>query len=225
MIATNLSPAQLASLKVSRPQSASLRTPRGRHDASFDRLRDGQATPRAAPKPAAAPEEEEVDQPWLFRFPRSLSTADIWKMGFSRAVVFNGNNWTTEGTAAADILEAFHASSKLPGLAAEHKDDLESAIGPAFLRGDVLISVQCAGLGALDDAAVAWGCVSKLVDAVSNVWTLYDEMEEGALGAVVMVLEGCDMSKLYAAWGADDAAVEYPVALLDEEFSAFFDAS
>ena len=51
----------------------------------------------------------------------------------------------------------------------------------------------------------------------------HSHRQEGALGAVVMVLEGCEMSKIYAAWSkADGAAVEYPVAELDEEFSAFF---
>ena len=49
MIVPNLNPAQLTK---ARPQSASLRTPRG--DSSFNRLqREGQATPRLAPKPEA----------------------------------------------------------------------------------------------------------------------------------------------------------------------------
>lgn len=74
MIRLDLNPAQAQKL---RPQSASLRTPRG--DPSFNRMRsDGQATPRLAPKPEAPPGEEE---PWLFSFERNLSTADVWKMG------------------------------------------------------------------------------------------------------------------------------------------------
>ena len=69
-----------------RPQSASLRTPRG-SDPSFNRLRnEGQATPRLpAPTTEVAPGEEE---PWLFSFERCLTTMDVWKMGFSRVIVF-----------------------------------------------------------------------------------------------------------------------------------------
>ena len=76
MIQLNLNPAQAQRI---RPQSASLRTPRG-GDRSFDRLRnDGQATPRLpAPREAPPPGEEE---PWLFSFERSLTTMDVWKMG------------------------------------------------------------------------------------------------------------------------------------------------
>ena len=55
MIQLNLNPAQAAR---ARPQSASLRTPRG--DPSFNRMRtEGQATPRLPPKPEVAPGEEE----------------------------------------------------------------------------------------------------------------------------------------------------------------------
>ena len=76
MMQLNLNPAQAQRM---RPQSASLRTPRGQGDPSFARMRaDGQATPRMQPKPEAPPGEEE---PWLFRFERSLTTMDVWKMG------------------------------------------------------------------------------------------------------------------------------------------------
>lgn len=79
MIALNLNPAQAQRM---RPQSASLRTPRGGSggDPSFNRLRaGGQATPRVAPPSEVPPPGEE--EPWLFSFERHLSTADVWKMG------------------------------------------------------------------------------------------------------------------------------------------------
>ena len=86
MFQLNLNPAQAQASSRLRPQSASLRTPRGNNgDPSFNRMRaDGQATPRQAPKPEAAPGEEE---PWLFSFERSLTTMDVWKMGVRRSRV------------------------------------------------------------------------------------------------------------------------------------------
>ena len=64
--------------------------------------------------------------------------------------------------------------------------------------------------------------VAKLVDAVSNVWTQYDEMSEPDLGAVVMVLEGYGREDITADWGDGEQPMSYPVAPLDEELSAFF---
>lgn len=200
--------------------SASLRTPRGA-DPSFDRLRhQGQATPRLAPKPEAPPGEED---PWLFSFGRSLTTLDVWKMGFSRVIVFGAHHWADEATAAAELSEAFRASTPLTNLSGESKATLEALIAPTFLKGDVLLAVQCSQLDMLPDNERN-DCVKrvgKLVDAVSTVWTQYDEMSDPELGAVVMVLEGLPTEVITADWGLDDP-VAYPVAALDEELSAFF---
>jgi hypothetical protein len=222
MIQLNLNPAQAMR---ARPQSASLRTPRGGGggDPSFNRLRnEGQATPRLPPQPDAPPGEEE---PWLFGFERSLSTLDVWKMGFSRVVVFGAHHWADEATCAAELTEAFSAGTPLPGLTLEHKPSLETIIAPCFLKGDVLLAVQCTQLPMLpaDEARECLKRVAKLVDAVSNVWTQYDEMAEPELGAVVVVLEGFGESELTADWGGgEDNTMTYPVAPLDEELSAFF---
>ena len=167
MIVPNLNPSQM---KAARPFSASLRTPRG-GDQSFARFRnDGQATPRLPAKAEVPPGEEE---PWLFSFKRSLTTMDVWRMGFSRVIVFGAHHWAEEATACNELCEAFCASGTLPGLAAEHKSALESIIAPCFLRGDVLLAVQCTQCAMLpaDDRAACMRNVAKLVDAVSNVWT------------------------------------------------------
>jgi len=216
MIVPNLNPAQLAK----RPQSASLRTPRG-GDQSFARLRnDGQATPRQAPK-SNIPEGEE--EPWLFRFERSLTTMDVWKMGFSRLLIFGAHHWADASTAAAEISEAFGAQEPLPSLSPESKDSLQAMISPSFLRGDVLIAVQCLQSAMLppDERKTCIENAAKLIDAISNVWTQYDEMGERDLGAVVVVMEGFDEDELLANWGGGDI-IRYPVSELDEDFSVFF---
>ena len=247
MISLNLNPAQAAR---ARPQSASLRTPRGQTgDPSFNRLRnEGQATPRLAPKPDVTPGEEE---PWLFAFARSLNTMDVWKMGFSRVICFGAHHWVDEATAAAEISEvrpsqlqshsclcratahprscaptpaqAFRASTPLTNLSAESKEPLESIIAPCFLRGDVLLAVQCTQLGLLppEEQAACIKIVAKFVDCISNVWSQYDEMEDPELGAVVVVLEGYTEAALTAEWAPDDS-MTYPVAPLDEELTVFF---
>ena len=220
MIVPNLNPAQLKA-SGTRPFSASLRTPRG-GDQSFARLRnDGQATPRLPPNPNASPGEEE---PWLFRFGRSLNTMDVWKMGFSRVIIFGAHHWVSSETAAAEVSEAFGAQQPIAGLGAEHKETLEALIAPAFLRGDVLLAVQCSQFSMLPDAEreTCLANAAKFIDAVSNVWTQYDEMNDADLGAVVVVMEGFSGSSLSADWGTADGPVVYPVAELDEEFSAFF---
>jgi len=219
MISLNLNPAQQSRM---RPQSASLRTPRG--DPSFNRMRnEGQATPRLPPKPEAPPGEEE---PWLFGFERSLTTMDVWRMGFSRVIVFGAHHWAEEATCAAELSEAFRAGTPLPGLTLEHKQSLETIIAPCFLKGDVLLAVQCTQLSLLpaDEQAACLGHVAKLIECVSNVWTQYDEMAEAELGAVVVVLEGFSKPELTADWGAGDDMMTYPVTELDEDLSAFFKA-
>jgi hypothetical protein len=218
MIVPNLNPAQMAAAR--RPMSASLRTPRG-GDKSFERLRsDGQATPRAKAVPEVPEGQEE---PWLFRFGRSLTTMDVWKMGFSRVIIFGAHHWADASTAGAEIAEAFGSHETLSGLSAEHKDSLESMISPSFLRGDVLIAVQCSQCAMLpeDEKMMCISNAAKLIDAISNVWTQYDQMGENDLGAVVVVMEGLEAETLIANWTPDDI-IRYPVTELDEEFSVFF---
>ena len=182
MIQPNLNPAQLSAAPLrARPMSAaSLRTPRGARseDPSFSRLREGQATPRLPPKPEEAPPGE--DEPWLFAYPRALTTAEMWRMGFAQAIMFNAAGWTNEATAAAEISGALKAKRPLKGLSAEHRADLESAIAPAFLGGDVIIVVACQALEVLpaDDRECCLSCLAKLLDCVSSVWSEYDEMED-----------------------------------------------
>ena len=82
-----------------------------------------QATPRlSAPAVPPPPGEEE---PWLFSFHRPLSTQDVWRMGFSRVIVFGAHHWADEAVAAAEISEAFRMREALPSLAEEHKPALE----------------------------------------------------------------------------------------------------
>ena len=183
----NLHPGQ----KPVRPMSASLRTPRG-GDASFARMRaEGQATPRLKPATEGQPTPEE-EEPWLFSFEGLLTTGNVWKLGFSRMILLNAQAWADPSLAATEMCEAFQSRETLPALANEHKPALESAVAPAFLRGDVLISIRCDLCEALPDEQkrAALNSVGKLIDAVSNVWTQYDEMEDPELGAVVVVLEG-----------------------------------
>lgn len=173
MIVPNLNPGQ----KAVRPTSASLRTPRAEAGSTRPRV-EGQATPRLPPLPGGQPTPEE-DEPWLFSFELLLSTADVWKLGFSRVVVLNAQGWGDHSVAASEICEAFQSRESLPGLELEHKPSLEVAVAPAFLRGDVLISIR------LDlceeqpeaEATAARNAVGKLIDTISNVWTQYDEME------------------------------------------------
>ena len=141
MIQSNLNPGQMMR---ARPMSASLRTPRGNPSAPPERTRDGQAIPRLAPRPEEAPPGEE--EPWLFAFPRCLTTADLWKMGFAQAIMFNAAGWTNEAVAAAEISSALRRAVPLPSLSAEHREDVEGAIAPSFIGGDVVICVACHGL-------------------------------------------------------------------------------
>ena len=106
-----------------------------------------------------APGEED---PWLFGFPRCLSTGELWRMGFAQALLLNAAGWSTEVTAAAEISGALKAGRPLKSLGAEHREDLESAIAPAFLGGDVIIVVACQALEALpdDDRARCVGLMS-----------------------------------------------------------------
>jgi hypothetical protein len=153
---SNLNPGQIAR---ARPMSASLRTPRGNPSAP-DRLRDGQAIPRLAPRPEEAPPGE--DEPWLFAFPRCLTTADLWKMGFAQAIMFNAAGWTNEAAAAAEISSALRRAVPLPSLSAEHREDVEGAIAPSFIGGDVVIAVACHGLDNLspDDREQCVACLA-----------------------------------------------------------------
>jgi hypothetical protein len=189
MIVPNLNPAQIAK----RPMSASLRTPRG-GDASFSRMNRGETDERATPRLPAPAEEVPPgeEEPWLFSFVRPLTTLDVWKMGFSRCIVFGAHHWVDEATAAAELSEAFRASEPLKGLGMEHKATLEAVIAPCFLRGDVLMAVQCTQCSLLpdDERQACMRNVAKFLDCVSNVWCQYDEMSEPELGAVVAVLEG-----------------------------------
>ena len=158
----NLNPSQA---KIVRPQSASLRTPRG--DPSFNRMRnDGQATPRM--KPPEAPPAAGEEEPWLFAFERCLTTMDVWKMGFSRVMVFGAHHWADEATAAAEMSEAFRATTAIGNLSAQHKADLESIIAPCFLRGDVLLAVQCTQCSILtkEDKAACMRNVAKMLDCM-----------------------------------------------------------
>ncbi|KAL1520583.1 hypothetical protein AB1Y20_022159 [Prymnesium parvum] len=217
MIVPNLHPGQ----KPLRPTSASLRTPRGGEASAARQRAEGQATPRLRPATEGQPTPEE-DEPWLFRFEKLLSTGDVWRMGFSRLIVLNAQGWADEPTAAAEICEAFQSREGLPSLALEHKLSLESAVAPAFLRGDVLISIRCDVCSTLPDPQKhgALNTVGKLIDAVSNVWTQYDEMEDPELGAVVVVLEGFEGDMLTCEWSPGDVA-PYPVTHLDQELTQF----
>lgn len=144
-------------------------------------------------------------------------------MGFSRVMVFGAHNWAEEETAAAEMTEAFRATTPMPNLSSRYKQDLEAMIAPCFLRGDVLLAVQCTQCSALP-AAERKACiahVAKLLDCISNVWMQYDEMSEPELGAVVVVLEGFDEDTIVASWEPGDE-MSYPVSTLDEQLSAFF---
>ena len=245
MIIPNLNPAQL---KSARPQSASLRTPRG-GDSSFNRMqRDGQATPRLAPKPEAEAGEEE---PWLFRYARCCSTAEVWRMGFSRVVVFSTANWADAAAPVRELNEAFRPRQPIADLSRASTEALQAAIAPTFQRGDVLFTINCvrpvdsnARLAirrnfflsfwppipqvheyadwADDERARASAAVAKLIDAVSEVWLQYDAMDDPELGAVVVILENSKATALAAEYGPDDKGMEYPVTELDEQLSAFF---
>merc|ERR1711972_195312 len=98
----------------------------------------------------------------------------------------NAQAWANPALAAAEMSEAFQSREILPALENEHKPVLESAVAPAFLRGDVLISIRCDLCNTLpdDQKRAALNSVGKLIDAVSNVWSQYDEMEDPELGAV-----------------------------------------
>ena len=77
-------------------------------DPSFARMKsEAQATPRLPPPEADL--EAGDEEPWLFRFARSCTTAEVWRMGFSRVVVFStlstvapssARNWPAEGPAS-----------------------------------------------------------------------------------------------------------------------------
>ncbi len=221
MITPNLNPAQLARVAAARPQSASLRTPRGGTAAAKPGGRDGQATPRLPANPEAPAGEEE---PWLFSFERCLTTQDMWRMGFSRVIVFGAHRWVDGATAASELSEAFRCREPIAGIGPEHKAAIEAAIAPAFLRGDVLIAVQCASISQLppEQAARCFDALAKLVDCVSSVWMTYDEMGDPDLGAVVVVLEGFERTALAPDWDDVEASTEFPVTPLDEELSVFF---
>jgi hypothetical protein len=144
-------------------------------------------------------------------------------MGFAQAIMFNAAGWTNEATAAAEISGALKAKRPLKGLSAEHRADLESAIAPAFLGGDVIIVVACQALEVLpaDDRECCLSCLAKLLDCVSSVWSEYDEIEDETLGAVVVVLEGAAMPSVTADW-ADGEPTPYPVTMLDESLAPYF---
>jgi len=222
----NLNPAQIAKTAGVRPQSASLRTPRRQDDAE-SRMRARLAeeevgTPRRPAQPDVKPGEEE---PWLFSFSRSLTTADVWKMGFARTIIFGAHHWSTHDDAASELSEAFLARKRLPGMGYEYKEALEAMIAPAFLRGDVLLAVQCTQIASLSSPEEREAClrnVGKFIDAVSNVWAQYDAMGDQDLGAVVVVIEGYAESTLTADWGEGEEPITYPVTELDDEFTAFF---
>lgn len=164
---SNLNPGQLARAP---PKPVSLRTPRGArpNDPSNARLRDGQAIPRLPPKPEEAPPGEE--EPWLFAFPRCLTTADLWKMGFPQAIMFNAAGWTSEVAAATEISCALRRAVAFQGLSAEQREDLENAIAPIFLGGDVVITVACQGLDVLstDDKERCVACMAVRAPAPAS---------------------------------------------------------
>ena len=93
-------------------------------------------------------------------------------MGFSRLILLNAQGWAADSVAALEMCEAFQSSEALPGLGAEHRNSLESAVAPAFLHGDVLISVRCDMCETLvdEEKRAALNSVGKLVDAISTVW-------------------------------------------------------
>ena len=105
------------------------------------------------------------------------------------------HHWADEATAAAELSEAFRANKPITNLGAAVKPDLEAIIAPCFLRGDVLLAVQCTQCAMLpeDERAACFRNVAKMLDCVSNVWCQYDEMSEPELGAVVVVLEGTSL--------------------------------
>jgi len=179
--------------------------------------REGQATPRLPPKPADAAAED--DEPWLFRFDRSLTTAEAWKMGFSHVILLTAQSWSDEAVAAAEICEAFRAKARIDSLGFERKGDIEASFAPHFLVGDVLLTIHCQ-----DACAECMQRVAKVIDCVSNVWNEYNELEEAGIGAVVVVLEGTTIESLTPDWGADSdgAPVAYPVTHLPEHLAPYF---
>ena len=110
MIQANLNPAQMQ-----RPLSASLRVPRG---GSARQRGQARATPALTPKPQEAPRNtaDEEEEAWLFGFPRNITTADIWKMGFSYVIVFSTQFWASEEQVCLDIAEAFRSKTPIRGL-------------------------------------------------------------------------------------------------------------
>ena len=223
MIQSNLNPAQA---RIARPTSASLRTPRGARteDPSFARLKsEAQATPRLPPPEADL--EAGDEEPWLFRFARSCTTAEVWRMGFSRVVVFSTANWATEAAQVRELNEAFRPKQPIADLSRASTEALQAAIAPTFQRGDVLFTINCVheyADWADDERARASAAVAKLIDAVSEVWLQYDAMDDPELGAVVVILENSKQTALAAEYGPDDKGMEYPVTELDEQLSAFF---
>ena len=223
MIQSNLNPAQA---RIARPTSASLRTPRGARteDPSFARLKsEAQATPRLPP-PEVDPEAGD-EEPWLFRFARSCTTAEVWRMGFSRVVVFSTANWADAAAPVRELNEAFRPRQPIADLSRASTEALQAAIAPTFQRGDVLFTINCVheyADWADDERARASAAVAKLIDAVSEVWLQYDAMDDPELGAVVVILENSKATALAAEYGPDDKGLEYPVTKLDEQLSAFF---
>ena len=223
MIQSNLNPAQA---RIARPTSASLRTPRGARteDPSFARLKsEAQATPRLPPPEADL--EAGDEEPWLFRFARSCTTAEVWRMGFSRVVVFSTANWADAAAPVRELNEAFRPRQPIADLSRASTEALQAAIAPTFQRGDVLFCVNCVheyADWAEDERARASAAVAKLIDAVSEVWLQYDAMDDPELGAVVVILENSKATALAAEYGPDDKGIEYPVTELDEQLSAFF---
>ena len=144
MIQSNLNPAQA---RIARPTSASLRTPRGARteDPSFARLKsEAQATPRLPP-PEVDPEAGD-EEPWLFRFARSCTTAEVWRMGFSRVVVFSTANWADAAAPVRELNEAFRPRQPIADLSRASTEALQAAIAPTFQRGDVLFVSRATAL-------------------------------------------------------------------------------
>ena len=180
-------------------------------------------------------------------FARSCTTAEVWRMGFSRVVVFSTANWADAAAPVRELNEAFRPRQPIADLSRASTEALQAAIAPTFQRGDVLFTINCVRARkrraircailrttrlssqvheyadwAEDERARASAAVAKLIDAVSEVWLQYDAMDDPELGAVVVILENSKATALAADYGPDDKGMEYPVTELDEQLSAFF---
>ena len=84
------------------------------------------------------------EEPWLFRFARSCTTAEVWLcMGFSRVVVFSTANWADAAGAGARAQRGVPGRGQpIADLSRASTEALQAAIAPTFQRGATSSSVS-----------------------------------------------------------------------------------